>query len=442
MPEKDPEKSPIYTRRQFLRSAALATGAVIAAPILLSPAGAAAAALTEATVKKAGWASTPIKLGVLLPESNIYPGLGTSFLAGMRAYQRLNANNPQSQELAVIPETVGFGPQRLLQKSEKLIREAKADLLVGLLTPSVATTLHSLLATNQTLLIATGMGENLPRQSEQDSSVFYHTLATWQSNYALGEWAASRLGRRTFIATSFYDSGYDSLYSFRLGYEQGGGMVVGTHTTGMPGETKGMDALMAAIVQAKPDLVYGAFCGQQATDFVAAYARAGLSGRIPLVGSAFMVDEALLPAQGSSALGIKTAFSSPIADSPEKRAFVSAYRYESKQAPDAFALLGYETAQLVTEALNTVAADVPQVERLKAALSTTRFTGPRGPIAMDPATQSTSGGKLYLREVQRQDGLLRNVVLENLAAVSEKDARVEALRNSAKTGWLNAYLSV
>jgi branched-chain amino acid transport system substrate-binding protein len=441
MPEKDREKRPIYTRREFLRSAVMATGAMIAAPILLSPAGAAAAALAEKSTAKSWRAGSPTRLGVLLPESNIYPGLGTSFLAGMRAYQRVHSDNSQGGELLVIPETVGFGPQRLLQKAEKLLREDKANLLIGLLTPSVATRLDSILEANQTLLIAASMGENLPRQSEQHPSVFYHTLAGWQSNYALGEWAARKLGHRAFIATSFYDSGYDSLYAFRLGFERGGGVVAQTHTVGLPGEPEGMDALVAAIVQAQPDFVYGAFCGQTAIDFVAAYAHRGLSRRIPLVGSAFMVDQDLLSKQGTAALGIKTAFSSPAADNPENGAFLAAYRYESRLAPGPFALLGYETAQLVTEALNSASADVSQVRDLKATLSTAEITGPRGGIAMNPATQSTSGGPLYLREVQRQDGELRNVVVENLDSTPDKDARVQTLRNSAKTGWLNAYLS-
>ncbi len=442
MSNKDQGRSLIYTRRGFIKTAVLATGALLAAPLLSDPKGAAASALAEKNEAKSSQAGPTVKLGVLLPESHAYPGLGTSFLAGMSAYLKLNSDNRQGRNVTVVPETIGFGPQRMLQKAEKLLRGDGANMLVGLLTPSVATTLSGLLEANRTLLVAADMGANIPRQNEHHPSIFYHTLANWQSNYALGEWAASKLGRRAFIATSFYDSGYNSLYAFRLGFERGGGAVAQTSVTGMPGDPAGMASLMEAIAQAQPDLVYGAFCGQRASDFVAAYARSGLSGRIPLVGSAFMVDESLLPVQRAAALGVKTAFSSPAEDSPEHQAFLAAYRNESKQAPDPFALLGYETAQLVTEALNGAGKEALQEDRLKAALSTSRFTGPRGLIAMDPTTQSTGGGALYLREVQRQGGALRNVAVAKLDPIDDNDGRVEALRNSPKTGWLNAYLSV
>lgn len=438
MPDKDQDRKPIYTRREFLRTAALATGAVLAAPLLANPAGAAASSLPEKAVAKSSQAGSPIKLGVLLPESHLYPALGASFLAGMQAYL---GQHSDSRKVTVIAERTGVGSQQMLQKAEKLLRADGANLLIGLLTPSVATRLNSLLEANRTLLVTAGAGENVPRQNEQNPAIFHHTLAGWQSNYALGEWAAGKLGRRAFIATSLYDSGYDALYAFRLGFERGGGAVAQTHVTGLSGDAAGMDALVKAMVQARPDLVYAAFCGQSAIDFVAAYARSGLAGRIPLAGSAFLVDESLIPAQGASALGVKTAFSSPglAPDSPENQAFLASYR---NQDPDAFALLGYETAQLVTEALNATGEGALQIETLKAALSVARFTGPHGLVAMDPNTQSTAGRPLYLREVQRQGNAVRNVGVARLDSVPEKDARVEVLRNSPKTGWLNTYLSV
>lgn len=438
MSNKDGDRSPIYTRRGFLKTAVLAAGALVAAPLLSDPKGAGAAALADKAGAKSPQSGPATRLGVLLPESHVYPELGGNFLAGMRAYLGLGSDTGPGRQVAVIAEKTGFGPQRMLQKAEKLLREDEANLLVGLLTPSVATTLHSMLEANKTFLIAASVGENMSRRSEQHPFIFHHTLGNWQSNFALGEWAASKLGRRAFIATSFYDSGYDSLYAFRLGFERGGGTVTQTYVAGVPGDPTGMQALVEAMVQAQPDVVYGAFCGQIASDFVKAYAHSSLSGLVPLVGSAFLVDESLLPLQGAAALGVTTAFSSPIVESHESQAFLAAYRKESKQTPDAFALLGYETAQLVTEVLNAVGKNALGGEKLKRI----NFTGPRGHITMDPTTHSTDGGPIYLREVQRQGGALRNVIVAELDTVAGKDAHVEALRNDPKTGWLNAYLSV
>ena len=85
----------------------------------------------------------------------------------------------------------------------------------------------------RTPLIANTVGERIVTQAESSPYVFYNSLNYWQANKATGEWAAKNVGRKAFIAGSFYESGYDTVYAFRHGFEGTGGEVVGSYITHM-----------------------------------------------------------------------------------------------------------------------------------------------------------------------------------------------------------------
>jgi branched-chain amino acid transport system substrate-binding protein len=383
-----------------------------------------------------------VKVGVLLPQSTLYPRLGPNFLAGMKTCLSILGHDRAPQEISLAPEDIELGASLALQKGATMLRNGRLNLLVGVLTPSVAASFKTLLAANKGLLLACNIGENVPRHEHHNPDVYYHTLGYWQANYALGSWAARTLGPRVVCATSFYDSGYDALHAFRLGVESAGGEVVETHITHISGVSEDLASLMAAIDSARPDAVYGGYCGQHAVEFVKAYASSRLAGRVPLVGSAFLTDESILSAQGNAALDIRTCFSwSPTLANQENNAFIAAYRQNTGQSPDAFALLGFEAARLVVEAVKGTGGDAGNASKLRAALAAARFDGPRGAVGMGTQGES-AGGTFHLRKVKWEGRAPQNSFAGELNATPESDANIDAFRASEKTGWLNAYLSI
>ena len=240
------------------------------------------------------------------------------------------------------------------------------------------------------------------------------------------------------MASSFYDSGYDSLYAFQLGFESAGGAVQSTKVTHIPAGAGDLHALMASIQRARPDLVFGAYSGPQASDFVRAYASAGLSARIPLLGSGFLVDESLLPEQGDAALGITTALPwARTLDLPANQAFMSAFQSFSGRPADPFAILGYDTAGLIAQC----ACNTNGPEELRQALANASFESPRGAVRMDAALLEAEA-PLYLREVRASHAGLENAVIGRLPAVPMENPQIAALRASLLTGWSNAYMYV
>lgn len=406
------------SRRGFLKAMGIAASA---ASLPLSRVSASPAPIVQA------------RIGLLLPSSAAYDSLDAGFRLG------LQQNGTHSLEL--ITERTEH-PSAAFQKARTLISQEAVDLIVGGFTPNLAAQLRPLLETRGTFFVVAEAGANVTRVSELSPSVYYHSLDLWRASWAIGQWGARNLGRKAFVATSFYESGYDSLEAFRIGYQAAGGEVTATSVTHVPPHPVDWTAVMDGIRQARPDFVYALYSDRDAVEFVRAYADSGLAGQIPLAGSPFLVDEPLLAeqGQGEAAAGILSCLGwAPGLPSEENQAFMAAYRGMHGRNPDAFAVLGYETAQLVLGAL--AEAGTTAVGELASALDTARQPSPRGRLRMDPAVHSTSS-PLYIREVRAGAAGLENVIIASINPVDERDDRLAGLRNAQRSGWTNAYLSV
>lgn len=381
-----------------------------------------------------------LKIGVVLPESQVYPMLGASILSGLQLAFAQRGNRAGDRPIELLPAMYGEQISLATKQARALILDQGADLLVGVISSAATAPLHDLLQERQVPLIVTNVGANVVRSYGQSPYIFRNSLNDWQANWATGAWVADRVGKTAFIASSFYESGYDSAHMFARGLEHAGGTVVGRYVTHRPREADTFTPMVAAIKQADPDIVYAAYSGPQAIAFMRAYAGANLAGRIPLVGSGFLLDESLLQQHGHAALhGISGSTWAPALDSAENIAFLSAYRAAAGRPADPFAVLGYDAAQMIAAVAEARPAGMtaPSFDRLGAR----QLRSPRGDLLIDQQTQSSSA-PFYIREVRQQQGRSTNVVIAKLDPVAGLDDAAAAIRGSAKSGWLNAYLAV
>ncbi len=422
------------TRRSFLKTVgAAATAGLLSAcnPV----------ARLDHALRSVARSGPPLDVGVLVPQSAIYPQFGEHLLAGMRLRFGQEGHQVAGRPVRLLTEDIGFGQRLISAKAHKLLHADRAALVVGAANTSLAAALHKTLYESRRFLILANVGANIPRRAEQSPFLFQHSLSHWQANWALGDWAGHSQGQRGFMALSFYDSGYDAPYAFRAGFERAGGEVVGTGLSHVPPTQATFAPLFAQIEDARPDFVYASYSGPLAVDFVRAYANSGFAGRIPLLGSAFLVDEAILPEQGAASLGIRTAF--PWAtgmDGAMYQSFV-AHGEQPDQAPNVFTMLGFETADLIVGAAGAVDGDLDQIDEFRAAMRRAEIASPRGRLPMNPETQQTLS-PLFLREVRRHGAISSNVVISRLGAGAEDDPQIQSLQSKPRTGWLNAYLCV
>jgi branched-chain amino acid transport system substrate-binding protein len=363
--------------------------------------------------------------------------MGQNLLAGMRLYADQAAQRP----LRLIVEEVGLGPRDAYSGARKLLEQNQVDLLAGVVNPGPAAGLHDLLQEHRTILTIADVGANIPRQIETHPHIFTSSLGYWQASHAMGSWAAQNLGRRAAVVTSFYDSGYDTVYAFRLGFEAAGGQIAETFVSHRPTDPNDhLPALMAQIAAARPDFIYAITSGRDADAFLRADAGSSLAGRIPLAGAGFTLAEQAARVPGLPNMPMALPWAHNLSHA-ENQAFTTAYQSAIGRPADALALLGYDTAQLIDTAVAAAAGDARDTSRLQQALSQARFISPRGAVAIDPQTGSLAG-PLYLGVARQNGDGVRHVALEAIATPSEHDQQIAALRTSTKSGWINAYLCV
>lgn len=423
----EPKTSSTVSRRSFLKGFGAVAGSLALSSQLWPGLG-------------GGHNQRPIKIGVLVPPSRIYPRLGEDLTSGMRLYFDQTGGESGGPGFELVTEDIGFGPSLASKKIAKLIQKDRVDLVAGVVSPETARSLTDIFEQHRTPFIVNELGANLVDTHATSRYVFYNSFNLWQANRAMGGWAARNLGNKAFVASSFYDSGYDALYEFQRGFEASGGKVVGTHISHVPPDEGDATPLFDAVEQAEPDFVYGFYCGQGAVNFVNSYAHSALAGKVPLAGSGFMVDDDLLPSQRMSAVGIKSALPwSRNLQNSANRTFTGAYTDRTGYQPGAFAVLGYDTARMVVEAVKATGGEAHDRGRLARALEGVRFDSPRGLLEMDPLTHSVRT-PIYLREVHHGRGRVENDVLHRLDPVDLPEDLHAGDQGLTRTGWLNPYL--
>lgn len=242
-------------------------------------------------------------------------------------------------------------------------------------------------------MLAIDTGANLP---EAGQTMPVATLDVWGAAWTTGRWAAAELGRSAVIATSFYDSGYDSLYALHHGFESAGGAAT-VHLTHRPAGEVDFGDLTRLIEGSRPDVIFAAYSGREGDEALRFLKAAGYG--IPIVGAPLLTDESSL---GDSAAGVYTVLPWA-ADLPAGRDFAAAYKAMTGKPAGGFAALGDLASSILA-----------------------------GGDAQDPTS-------FYLRKVVRTSGRVWNSAIADLSAFapSGKDRRLAAA--GLRSGFSSPY---
>jgi hypothetical protein len=393
--------SPKIKRRSVIKIAGMVASSLAIAPFIQTRPSAAQQPLPARNI------------GILAFQSTIQPTAAQRWIAGVQSGL---GQAGISDAAHYFVDYYDGRPSNAADRALALMESTSLHALVVLIDAYTSSELRRICVAHNLPLVMSSLGANVTRPFTEDSTSAYQSLNYWQSSTAVGAWAANTLGKRAVAASSFYESGYDLPFAFRVGYESAGGVIESTHVSHLPTSDKGISSLMNTIQAVAPDVVYASYCGQDAVDFVHAYVDAGLNKRIPLITSSFMVDDVPLQSLGSDALGIYNCASWP---------------------SEPFALLGQQAAQRATTLLNSSGT----AQRYSRVAYIPLFqTGTPSPTPDTP--------KFYVRQVQSTSSGIQNVVIDTLSADGSNDtvtapiAEVNAqLQASIKTGWISEYLS-
>jgi branched-chain amino acid transport system substrate-binding protein len=363
-------------------------------------------------------AADPIKVGVLLPSSGVYAGLGgdqtLALELGFDEFGREVAGRP----IELIYADSEANPSTGLTLIKRLILRDRVDFVVGIISSAVAGAVRNFVHNAEVPLIISNAGNDALTGALCSPWILRSSFSNAQISREMGPWMAAKGYRNVFLMAFDYAAGHQAMEAFRGGFVAAGGTVIGEEYPPL-GETEDFGPYLAKVKAADPDAAYVFFAGGPAIKFVKEWAAFGLKGEIQLAGAGWLNSPLYVNAQGMDAegtLGILNYV--PSIDTAENHVFQEKFRAAHGRDGTEFGVAAYDSARLIVEALEATGGNTDDKAALVTAMRETRFDGPRGPFRIDPATNNVIQN-VYIFEVQAQGEGVAAVVQDMVADVQD-----------------------
>lgn len=365
-------------------------------------------------------AAETIKVGLILPYSGPFVGLATIMDDAIKLWMKQNGDTVGRDKIEIIRrDSTGPNPDVAKRLAQELIARDGVKILTGFVfTPNALAVAPLVTEAKVPTVIMNAATAVITTRSPYFARV---SLTLPQTTEIFGRWAATKGGmKHAYTAVSDYGPGHDAEESFRLGFTEAGGTVIGG--VRIPLANPDIVPFLQRILDQKPEGLY-AFIpgGTQPVAFVKAFNELGLArAGIRLMPSEEATDEATLQNLGDIAVGIVTATHYSAAHaSAANRSFVSAWHKAYGQAmdPDFFAVGAWDGMALIYDVVKRLDGKIDG-DRAMDVIKGWSHESPRGPIQIDPDTRDIVQN-VYICRVEKVNGRLANVEFETYPAVKD-----------------------
>jgi branched-chain amino acid transport system substrate-binding protein len=367
---------------------------------------AALAGLATSTCMLSAAMAEDIKVGVLLPYSGVFAALAQdiddAFVLGLETF------GPEAGvTFDLVREDTEVKPPVGLAKTKKLILQDEVDVLMGVVSSGVLGAIRDTLDGAGVPLIVANAGNDEATGEACSPYITRISFSNQQVNRPMGQWMVDQGVKKVFTIAPDYAAGRQMIDAFTTAFTAAGGEVVGQEWPPFQ-KTQDFGPFLANAKASGADAVYVFFAGGEAISFVKQYDSFGLKAELPLYGSGFLTSSLYVNAQGPAAEGVITALHYvPTLDNPANAALVAAFKAKTGRIPSEYAVHGYDSARALVEAVKSGATDRAT---LAAALPKVSFTGPRGELRIDPATNNIVQPIHVYETVAGTDGLTQRVL--------------------------------
>ena len=349
--------------------------AALAAGLLAGAAGAASA-------------QSSIKVGVLLPFSGVFGGLGKDQDAALEMGLDDLGREVAGRPIELVKADTESKPAAGLAQVKKLILRDKVDVVVGIISSAVAGAVRDYVHGSKTPLIITNAGNDALTGEQCSPWIVRTSFSNSQINRDMGPWLAGQGYRKAFLMAFDYAAGHQMMDAFEAGFTGAGGAIAGEAYPPL-GETKDFGPYLAKAKAADPDVVYVFFAGGPAIKFMKEWAAFGMKDQVQLAGAGWLNSALYVKKQGADATGTLGALNYyPSIDTPENRAFQAQFRAKHGRDASEFGVAAYDSVRLIVDALKATGGKTDDKAALVKAMHEVQFNGPRGPFRIDPKTNN------------------------------------------------------
>ncbi len=320
-----------------------------------------------------------------------------------------------------------FNPQKGKQKTEKLIKRDKVDIVTGYIWSHVLMASASTVLDAGKILISANAGPSQFAGKGCNKNFFNISWQNDQTPMALGEVLNQKGVKTLYVLAPNYAAGKNMVSGVERTFK---GKIVGKDMTKWPTQID-WSAEFTKVKAAKPDAVFTFYPGKHGPAFIKQYQQAGLTGKIPLY-SVYTVDSIALPrmqkAKMKGVLGtFQTQFWGPDLDTPQNKKFVAGFKKKYGRYPSFYAAQSYDSIFYIKSAVEAVNGNISDTDGMRAALEKADFPSVRGKFTMGKNHFPVQN--FYLREVVvDKDGnwttAIRATVYKNHADTYGKDCKM------------------
>ena len=376
-----------------------------------------AAAAAAVLLSMPALAADALKIGLILPLTGPFASTGKQIEAAARLYIAKNGDTVAGRKVElIVKDDTGLAPETTKRIAQELVVQDKVSILAGFgLTPLALAAAPVATEAKVPMIVmaaATGM---IPTRSP---FIVRTGFTLPQVTGPIAEWAAKNRIKRVVTMVTDYGPGLDAEKTFVSVFKAAGGEIVESIRT--PLANPDYAPFLQRAKDAKPDALFVFVPSGQGLAVMKQFEDRGLKqAGIRLIGTGDVTDDDLLESMGAPAVGVITSFHYSAAhDSPENKAYVDGMmKANNGMRPNFHSVGGYDGMHLIYEAVKK-AGPTASGEQLVEAMKGMKWTSPRGPMSIDPATRQTIQN-VYLREVKMVNGKPWNVEFDKVENVKD-----------------------
>ena len=361
------------------------------------------------------WAADPVKVGLILPMTGPFASTGRQISAACRLYMAKNGDTVAGRKVELIlKDDTGLAPETTKRIAQEMVVQDKVTALAGFgLTPLAFAAAPVATEAKVPMVVMAAGTQVIPQRSP---FIVRTGFTLPQTTSPIAGWAYRNGIRRVFTLVTDYAPGLDSEKTFVARFKDAGGEIVESVRTPLRNPDYG--PFLQRAKDSKADALFVFVPSGEGLAVMKQFDERGLKqAGMKMIGPGDVVDDDLLESMGAPAVGVITSFHYSTAhESPENRAYVDAMmKANNGMRPNFMSVGGYDGMHLIYESLKKTGG-TGTGEQLVEAMKGMKWTSPRGPMSIDPATRDVVQ-TIYLREVKMVNGKPWNIEFDKFENV-------------------------